>query len=134
MPVNYISEDNIEQAILQKLKNQHGFELLNCFTADPKEPNDKSNRKDKRDVVLSDRLKSACIRLNPQIPEETINKVIEKVMDRRASMSSIAANRELDRMIRDGIPVEFISSDGEKQQETVKVSKLEENQFEMIVV
>lgn len=37
---NFISEDQIEQAILQKLHGQFGYELLNCFTADRDDPND----------------------------------------------------------------------------------------------
>jgi type I restriction enzyme, R subunit len=41
---NFISEDNIEQAVLQKLHEQHGFQLLNCYTADADNLNDRSNR------------------------------------------------------------------------------------------
>ena len=134
MPGNYISEDNIEQAILQKLKDQYSFELLNCFTAKPENPGDKSNRKDKRDVILSERLTSACIRINPNIPIETIDKVVEKVMDRRSTMSSIAANRELDGMIRDGEPVEFIDSDGEKQQGTIRLIDFDNKLNEFLAV
>ena len=50
-----ISEDDIEQATLQKLK-QYGFTLLNCYTAKAEDLNDGSNRQDKRDVILADRL------------------------------------------------------------------------------
>ena len=44
MPRNYISEDNIEQAILQKLRRECGFELLNCYTAPPDDLNDGSKK------------------------------------------------------------------------------------------
>ena len=86
-----ISENDIEQASLQKLK-QYGFTLLNCYTAKAEDLNDGSNRQDKRDVILADRLKTACIRLNPNIPQTVINNVIEKVMERRVALSPIAAN------------------------------------------
>lgn len=33
---NFISEDNIEQALVQRLKDLHGFESLNCHTVDRK--------------------------------------------------------------------------------------------------
>ncbi len=69
---NFISEDDIETALLDKLKDNYGFEVLDCFTARPEDLNDKSNRKDKRDVIFGDRLKSAALRLNPQIPENTV--------------------------------------------------------------
>mgnify|MGYP006308527831 CR=1 FL=1 len=49
---NFISEDQIEQAILHKLHEQYDFELLNCCTANADDLNDGSNRKDKHDVIL----------------------------------------------------------------------------------
>ncbi len=54
MPVNFLSEDDIEQALLQKLQFLHGFDVRNCFTASPDDLNDCSNRSDKRDVVFVD--------------------------------------------------------------------------------
>ena len=51
MAKNFISEDDIEQAIINRLKTEYAFELLNCFTAKPEELKDKSNRTDKRDVI-----------------------------------------------------------------------------------
>jgi type I restriction enzyme, R subunit len=108
MAKNFISEDDIEQAILKRLRADFSFELLNCFTARPDQLKDGSLRSDKRDVVLADRLLAACIKLNPNIPEEVIEQqVIPKLMDRRMAMSSIAANREMDGLIRDGVSVEF---------------------------
>lgn len=65
---NFISEDDIEQAVLQKLR-QHGFQLLNCYTTDADNLNDRSNRTSKRDVILTDRLKAAARRLNPSLLE-----------------------------------------------------------------
>jgi len=118
---NFISEDDIEQALLTKLKKDHDFNLLNCFTAKPDDLNDGSNRRDKRDVILSDRLFVSCKSLNPNIPEAVIEQVISKVMDRRVAMSAIVANRELDGLIRDGVPVEFDDEDGVKQHETVRL-------------
>ncbi|NOR71335.1 MAG: deoxyribonuclease, partial [Methylomarinum sp.] len=103
-----ISEDDIEQAILEKLNKNYGFKILNCFTAKPDELKDGSQRSDKRDVILADRLLVACIKLNPGIPEEVIEQqVIPKLLDRRMAMSPIAANREVDGLIRDGVTVEF---------------------------
>ncbi len=108
MAKNFISEDDIEQAILKRLQADFSFELLNCFTAKPDEPKDGSLRSDKRDVILADRLLLACIRLNPSIPQEVIEQqVVPKLMDRRITMSPIAANREVDGLIRDGVSVEF---------------------------
>ena len=45
---NFISEDDIEQALLQRLKHLCGFDALNCFTAQADDLNDGSGRADKR--------------------------------------------------------------------------------------
>jgi len=86
---NFHSENDIEQALLQKLQHNHGFDILECHSANPDDLNDGSQRSDKRDVILSQRLKTACTRLNPAIPETVIDDVIAKVMDRRGAMAAI---------------------------------------------
>jgi type I restriction enzyme R subunit len=118
---NFISEDDIEQAILQKLNQQHGFQLLNCFTADPDTLNDRSHRNDKRDVILIDRLKSAAHRLNPELPKPAIDKALAILTNKRYAMSAIAANREVDGLIRDGISVEYENAQGRTEHGRVRV-------------
>ena len=56
---NFISEDDIELALLQRLQNIHGFDTLDCFTADLEDLADESGRNDKRKVILEDRLSEA---------------------------------------------------------------------------
>ena len=36
----FISEDQIERAVVQKLQRLHGFDSLDCHTDDPEELND----------------------------------------------------------------------------------------------
>ncbi|MCK8601359.1 type I restriction endonuclease subunit R [Desulfoferrobacter suflitae] len=117
---NFISEDQIEQAILQKLQ-RFGFALLNCSTVDADDLSDRSKRTDKRDVIFVDRLKEAAVRLNPTVPETAIDEALAQLIDKRQAMSPIAANREIDGLIRDGIPVEFENADGKKEQARVRV-------------
>jgi type I restriction enzyme R subunit len=126
MTKNIISEDDIEQAILKRLQTDFSFELLNCFTAKPDGLKDGSQRSDKRDVILADRLFVACTKLNPDIPIEVIDQqVIPKLMDRRTTMSAIAANREVDGLMRDGISVRFDqkhpNGETEKRHERVRL-------------
>ena len=117
---NFISEDNIEVAMVQSLKEVYGYDTLNCFTADPADLNDGSGRTDKRDVILQERLKGAVIALNPGIPESAIEDGVKQLCDKRHAMSSIAANRELDALIRDGVRVEFKDDKGRNRKERVK--------------
>jgi type I restriction enzyme R subunit len=116
---NFISEDQIEQALVQKLQHLHGFDSLNCFTDDPENLNDGSNRIYKRDVILADRVREAAVRLNPHVPDKVIDEALERLFDRRLSMSLIAANQEVYGLIRDGIPIEYDDAQGKKQQERV---------------
>ena len=118
---NFISEDDIEQAILQKLNQQFGFELLNCYTVDPKDLNDHSNRTNKRDVIFENRLRESTNRLNQGIPESACEEALSKILDKRRSMSLINANREIDSLIRDGIPVTFDDNKGKKQHIRIQV-------------
>ena len=102
---NFISEDQIEQALVQKLEHLHGFDKLNCHTEDPEDLNDGSDRANKRDVILVDRVRESAIRLNPTIPAKAIEDALEKLLDRRQAMSLVSANQVVYNMFRDGIPV-----------------------------
>ena len=41
---NFISEDQIERALVQKLQQLYGFDTLNCYTEDPEDLRDGSGR------------------------------------------------------------------------------------------
>jgi type I restriction enzyme R subunit len=118
---NFISEDQIEQALVQKLQHVHGFDALDCYTENAEDLNDGSGRANKRDVILVDRVREAAIRLNPDIPLPAIEDALDKLLDRRQAMTLIAANREIYGLLRDGIPVEFDNAQGVRQQEQVRL-------------
>lgn len=118
---NFISEDDIEQAMVQRLQHLYGYDTLNCFTADPGNLNDGSGRSDKREVIFYDRLKDAAIALNQGVPERAIESALKQLCDRRQAMSFIAANREMDSLIRNGVRVEFKDERGRTRTERIKV-------------
>lgn len=118
---NFISEDQIEKALVQNLQHLHGFDALDCYTENPEDLNDGSNRTTKRDVILADRVSEAAIRLNPYVPATAIEDALEKLLDRRQAMTLIAANREIYGLLRDGIRVEFDNAQGVREQELVRL-------------
>jgi len=118
---NFISEDQIEQALVQRLQHLHSFDVLDCHTENAEDLNDGSNRTSKRDVILIDRVREAAIRLNPDIPQITIESALEKLCERRQAMTLIAANQEIYELLRDGIPVVFDNAQGQSQQERVRL-------------
>jgi len=118
---NFISENQIEQALLQKLQHLHGFDVLDCHTDNAEDLNDGSNRACKRDVILVDRVREVALRLNPDIPRAAIESALEKLCERRQAMTLIAANQEIYGLLRDGIPVTFDNAQGQSQQERVRL-------------
>lgn len=118
---NFISEDQIEQALLQRLEQVHKFEILRCHCKDPEDLNDNSGRTNKRDVILLDRVRAAAIALNKHIPQSVIDEALEHFADRRTAMSQVASNREVYDLIRDGVPVEFDDEKGQRQKDRVRL-------------
>jgi type I restriction enzyme R subunit len=118
---NFISESQIERALVQKLQHLHGFDTLDCHTQDAEDLDDNSGRSDKREVILLDRLRAAAARLNPTIPAWVLETALEQVLDRRPALSLAAANQEIYHLLRDGILVEFDDSHGQRQQECVRL-------------
>ena len=62
-------------------------------------------RETKGEVVLVERLRAALARLNPGLPDEAIQTAIDELSRNRSAMSLEAANREVYRLLKDGIPV-----------------------------
>jgi type I restriction enzyme R subunit len=62
-------------------------------------------RRDRREVVLLPRLRTALERLNPGQPPEAINGAIEELSRNRSAMGLVAANREVVRLLKDGVLV-----------------------------
>jgi len=62
-------------------------------------------RETKGEVVLVDRLRAALVALNPGLPREAIQTAIDELARDRSAMSLEAANREVYRLVKDGIPV-----------------------------
>lgn len=116
---NLISEDDIERALLQRLQHLCGFDALNCITAQPDDLNDGSCRSDKREVILAGRLRAALERLNPHAPEHAVDQALARLLQPRTAMSLVAANREMDGLIRDGVPVTYKPETGPQAGQTV---------------
>ncbi|MBM3997919.1 MAG: deoxyribonuclease HsdR, partial [Planctomycetes bacterium] len=62
-------------------------------------------RETKGEVVLVDRLRAALTKLNPGLPAEAIQTPIDELARDRSAMSLEAANREVYRLLKEGIPV-----------------------------
>uniref|UniRef100_UPI0035B27832 type I restriction endonuclease subunit R n=1 Tax=Hylemonella sp. TaxID=2066020 RepID=UPI0035B27832 len=109
--MNSISEDDVEQAMLQWLASQgwaiaHGPDIS---PTDAQTPG--AERASYREVLLPQRLQDALARLNPLIPASARDDALRKVLNPNV-LGLVNTNRQLHRWLVDGVPVEF-QKDGE---------------------
>ncbi|MGN7863522.1 type I restriction endonuclease subunit R [Chryseobacterium sp. 22458] len=130
---NFLSEDDIEVAVIQELQKQSDkWRNLNCYTADAANLRDGSNRFDKSEVVLKDILKERLVSLNSHIPLMAIEQAIDQLTKWKRAMSLVKANIEVYNMLKSGIPVRYDDSEGKEIKERVKVidfNDVEKNDF-----
>lgn len=79
------------------------------------------------DVVLIPRLKQSLIKLNPSLTPEAIEQAIEELTRDRSILNPVTANREVYKLIRDGVKVKVRQKDGSEADETVKVIDFDEH-------
>ncbi|WP_374027420.1 type I restriction endonuclease subunit R [Bdellovibrio bacteriovorus] len=78
-------------------------------------------RENSGEVVILPRLKDAIKRLNPGLAPEAIELAIEEINRDRSSLSLVNANREVYKLLKDGVPVRFRTADDEDHQELVRI-------------
>ncbi|MBP1466239.1 type I restriction endonuclease subunit R [Candidatus Chloroploca sp. M-50] len=72
------------------------------------------------DVILAGRLRPALERLNPDLPDEALTLAIDELFRDRSALSAAAANREIYRLLKDGVLVTLQSDEGEERIERVR--------------
>lgn len=120
---SFISEDDIERAVLGKLsKSEFGYDILKCDPDPNKRENldDGSGRSSKKECVLPCVLKSSLLRLNPQIPEEVINDVMKSLVKDYTGTDIVATNYDLYNKIRNQIQVK-VKRNGNEDFDFVKL-------------
>jgi type I restriction enzyme R subunit len=78
-------------------------------------------RSSQGEVILTRDLRAALERLNPDLPADAIQTALDAVDRDRSAMSPVQANRELYRLIRDGVRVNVRQDDGSERTEVVRV-------------
>lgn len=105
---SFISEDDIEQAILDRLSGEpFCYDIVRC-DADPTKRDvlpDGTGRANKKQCVLPEVLKASLVRINPSIPEDKIDTAVKDLCRDFTGTDMTATNYKLYNQIRNGIKI-----------------------------
>ena len=125
------SEDTLVEQPAIALFESLGWETGNLY-AEWTGSSSSEGRQTQQDVVLEGRLRAALRKLNPGLPNEAIDLVVEELTRDRSKMLPVNANQEVYHLLKDGVPVWVNDEHGHN---TLKVARLigwgcvEENDF-----
>jgi type I restriction enzyme R subunit len=114
------TEDQLVEAPAVELFAELGWETVDAYHEVPGITGT-LGRTSQREVVLVRYLRAALERLNPELPAEAIGHAVEELARDRSAMSVVQANREVYRLIRDGVRVNVRQEDGSERPEVVRV-------------
>jgi len=114
------SEDILIEGPTRALFGKLGWQTANCYY-ETFGSRGTLGRETAAEVPLVQRLTPSLKKLNSGLPVEAINLAIEELVRDRSKMSLAAANREITRLMKDGVKVTFKAVDGEEVTETVRV-------------
>ncbi len=120
------SEDTLVEQPAIALFSQLGYDTAKCFYEKVGTSDATLGRETTEEVVLVPKLRSALEKLNPDLDDvngkgEAINLAIEELTRDRGAMSLVQANREVYKLLKDGVKVAFENDEGEETDETVRV-------------
>lgn len=114
------SEDALEKATMQLFEYMGWDEIINCYD-EKLGAGGTLGRETTADVVLAPRLRVALKKFNPNAPQEAIQQAIDEVLRDRSLMTPANANRDVYRLLKDGIKVSYINTHNESVVETLQV-------------
>ncbi|MEP6514508.1 MAG: type I restriction endonuclease [Parafilimonas sp.] len=91
---NFISEDQIEKAIIQIFENNPGHRYSNCMDKEI------TSRLTENEVVIKPLLKQQLLKLNPTLPESANEDVYQQICQTRLDKSDLMVNKEIYSLIK----------------------------------
>ena len=126
-----ISEDGLEQ-LCQAWFREGGYEI--AYGPDLAPEGHAAEREDYRQVILPGRLLAALQRINPRIPPAVLQEQVVEVLGKAQSPVLIHNNRQFQRWLLEGVPVQYRVAD-EMQHEHVQLvdfQQVHNNQFLLV--
>jgi type I restriction enzyme R subunit len=129
--VKLINEDGLEQ-LCQAWFREGGYEI--AYGPDLAPEGHAAEREDYRQVMLPGRLLAALQRINPRIPPAVLQEQVVEVLGKAQSPVLIHNNRQFQRWLLEGVPVQYRVAD-ELQHEHVQLvdfQQVHNNQFLLV--
>jgi len=120
--MNEYTEDALVEKPAIELFKKLGWKARNCYY-ETFGPGGDLGRETSSEVVLVSRLRSALEKLNPGIGKKEINFAIEELTRDRSTLSPANANRELYRLLKDGVKVS-VRTEGDAGEESTEVARV----------
>jgi type I restriction enzyme R subunit len=118
MPGNYSEDKLIEQTCIELFKSlKYGY--ANCYE-EKFGSHSTLGRETSSEVVIIPKLLTALTKLNTEMPGEVLNLAIEQLTKDRSTLNPVIANKEIYKLIKDGVKITFTIGD-ESEDYIVKV-------------
>jgi type I restriction enzyme, R subunit len=118
-PTEYSEDLLIEQPAIE-LFGELDYETANCFH-ETFGLFGSLGRENPGEVVLVSRLRPVLEKFNPELPSEAITQAVEELANDRSALHPVLANKDVYKMLKDGVRVSFRNEDGDEVVEYVKV-------------
>ena len=123
-----LSEEAFELDLMEKCKEELGFELYDATSEIVGGDTSTFGRQTTDEVILSKNLRSALLKLNPDLPQEALDNAYYELTQDLSSKTPIGANQFVYSMIKDGVKVQFKDNNGIDTTDIVKVIDFQEPQ------
>ena len=130
-----MSEEAFELDLMKECETQLGFELYDATSEIICGENSTFGRQTTDEVILSKNLRSALLKLNPNLPQEAIDNAYYELTQDLSSKTSVSANQFIYSMLKDGVKVQFKDNNGIDMTDIVKVIDFQEpknNEYKLI--
>lgn len=121
-----LSEEAFEKDLMDICEKKLGFELFDATSEIIGTDTSTFGRQTTDEVILSKNLRSALLKLNPELPQEAIDNAYYELTQDLSSKTPIGANQFIYSMLKNGVKVQFKDNNGIDTTDIVKVVDFQE--------